>query len=371
MTNTSDWFSLTNIDEVDSPALVVYEDRVKENIKRLVNSIDDVTRLRPHVKTHKSSEVTKMMLEAGIKKFKCATIAEAEMLAQSGAQDILLAYQPIGPKVLRLVELTRLYPETKLSCLIDNYASASFISQIFQQDQKSIQVYIDLNVGMNRTGIGPADAFTLYEKCKALTGIKIVGLHAYDGHIRDEDYEARRKRSDDAFAHVTSLRDKIKDEFKQDLIIVAGGTPTYSIHSKRKVIECSPGTYVYWDKGYEQALREQNYLFAALVITRIISKPAENIICVDLGHKSIASENILSNRVFFLNAPDLEPIGHSEEHMVLKTKNDTEYNVGDVLYGVPYHICPTVALHDRVAAVENNKAISYWTTLARNRTITV
>jgi D-serine deaminase-like pyridoxal phosphate-dependent protein len=98
---SDDWYSIHSITAIDSPALIIYKDRVEENIRRLVASIDDVKRLRPHIKTHKSPEVSRMMLEAGIKKFKCATIAEAEMLAVSGAPDVLLAYQPVGPKAER------------------------------------------------------------------------------------------------------------------------------------------------------------------------------------------------------------------------------------------------------------------------------
>src|SRR5688572_21996037 len=101
------WYTFENIDELDSPSLVVYPDRIKENIRRMVASIEDITRLRPHIKTHKSAEVCRMMLAAGIKKFKCATIAEAEMLATAGAPDILLAYQPVGPKINRLLSLTK------------------------------------------------------------------------------------------------------------------------------------------------------------------------------------------------------------------------------------------------------------------------
>jgi D-serine deaminase-like pyridoxal phosphate-dependent protein len=117
-------------------------------------------------------------------------------------------------------------------------------------------------------------------------------------------------------------------------------------------------------------LPEQHYKFAALVVSRVISKPAEDIICIDLGHKAIASENPLNNRVYFLNAPELQPMGHSEEHMVLKCSGKT-YNVGDVLYGVPHHVCPTVALHDQVAVVERQKAATHWDTISRNRKITI
>src|SRR5688572_17988623 len=125
------WYEINNIETLDTPALVVYLDRVKKNIDTLVNSIDDKSRLRPHIKTHKSPEVSRLIMEAGVKKFKCATIAEAEMLARIEAPDVLLAYQPVGPKAKRLLALSQQYPNTKFSCLIDNDYSASELSKIF------------------------------------------------------------------------------------------------------------------------------------------------------------------------------------------------------------------------------------------------
>jgi D-serine deaminase-like pyridoxal phosphate-dependent protein len=369
--STEDWYRIENIATLDSPALVVYPDRVRQNITTLVNSIDDVTRLRPHVKTHKSNEVTRMMLAAGIKKFKCATIAEAEMLATEGAPDVLLAYQPVGPKGERLASLTERFPNTTWACLVDNLSTAQELSSVFEKAGSSINLFIDLNVGMNRTGIVPEEAATLFEKCLPLKGITITGLHAYDGHLRDTDMHVRTRRCDEAFARVTKLQEEVLQKHNRNLAIVAGGTPTFSIHSKRKAIECSPGTFIYWDKGYEQILQEQHYLHAALVITRVVSLPAENVICTDLGHKGIASENPLPNRVFFLNAPELEPVGHSEEHLVLKTAAGKSYRVGDVLYGVPYHVCPTVALYDTVSAVSGHRVSEHWTTASRKRKISV
>jgi D-threonine aldolase len=365
------WFEIQNIDTVDSPALLLYPDRIQQNIQTLVNTIDNVNRLRPHVKTHKSGEVSKMMLAAGIKKFKCATIAEAEMLGRVGAPDVLLSYQPVGPKADRLAALVKKFPTTKFSCLIDNPESAKHLSNVFSNQSVSIEVYIDLNVGMNRTGIVPEATLKLYTECKSLKGITIIGLHAYDGHLRDVDFSVRTKRCDDAFNKVEALQKTILEKEGRKLIIVAGGTPTYSIHCQRKEIECSPGTYIYWDKGYEQLLTEQNYLFAALVITRVISKPTEDTICIDLGHKSIASENPLANRVYFLNATDVVPTGHSEEHMTFKTSLENTFSVGDILYGVPYHVCPTVALHDEACVVKNNMIVERWEILSRNRKITV
>lgn len=365
------WYVVNNIEKIDSPALIVYPERARNNIRQVVSSVVDVERLRPHVKTHKSEMIVRMHLEEGISKFKCATIAEAEMLAEAGAKDILLAYQPVGPKQQRLLELSRKFSEVKFACLIDNVHTADSLSKVFHSASSTIGVFIDLNVGMNRTGLIPSEAFTLWKHISSLPGISLRGLHAYDGHIRDIDYNVRKKRSDEAFESVVALANKIRDTLNVFPEIIAGGTPTFSVHCKRDGIECSPGTYIYWDKGYEQILPEQNYLHAAVLVTRVISKPTANIICCDLGHKSVASENPLSQRIAFLNAPDLTPIGHSEEHMVFQTSEPDHYNVGDVLYGIPYHVCPTIALHERCYIAEEGSVTNEWATRSRDKKITI
>src|SRR5579859_2628786 len=142
-----EWYTIDNIGELDTPALVVYPARVRENIRNAVALAGDPTRLRPHVKTHKSPDVTRLLLEAGIRQFKCATIAEAEMLAIEGAPDVLLAYQPIGPKAKRLVELIRKYPKTKFSCLIDNEEAARSMAATFTAAGLTVPVWLDLNIG--------------------------------------------------------------------------------------------------------------------------------------------------------------------------------------------------------------------------------
>lgn len=366
-----DWFEIKNIDSIDTPSLALYPSRIQNNIDVLKSFVPDTKRLRPHIKTNKSPEVVGMLLDAGIEKFKCATIAEAEMLANAGAADVLLAYQPTGPKVDRLIELIKKFPAISFSCLVDNETSANIISEKSIEQNIIVPVWIDLNVGMNRTGIKPENAFTLSEKILKLKGVRLVGLHAYDGHLRDADLDTRTAKCNAAFQEVVDLRQKIREQLKTDINIVAGGSPTFPIHAKRGNVECSPGTFIFWDIGYGSILKEQPFQYAALVLTRIVSLPAEGILCLDLGHKSIASENPIANRVSFLNAPEVEPIGHSEEHLVVKTNQWKKYKVGDVLYGVPFHVCPTVALNDFAWVVEDGFALTKWSIVARRRQINI
>jgi len=364
---SENWFEIKNIKELDSPALVVFPERVKHNIQLAIDMISDVDRLRPHIKTNKSPDVAKLMLGAGITKFKCATIAEAEMLAQCDAPDVLLAYQPLGPKLNRFISLIKKYPSTKFSCLTDNISAANEQALAFSAENITVPIYFDLNVGMNRTGIAPDEnAVALFDHCKSLKGISVIGLHAYDGHIREVDFEAKKKKCDEAFALVEKLNEKLKLS-----TIIMGGSPAFSVHCKRKDIECSPGTFVYWDKGYTDLCPEQKFLPAIVLVTRVISLPSPNKICTDLGHKSVAAENEITRRVFFLNAEGLKPVGQSEEHLVLETNEGHPYKVGDVFYGLPYHVCPTVALYERVFTIENGKVTGEWKTVSRDRKISL
>jgi D-serine deaminase-like pyridoxal phosphate-dependent protein len=359
------------VEELDSPALAVFPDRVKENIRVLKNFVPDVTRLRPHVKTNKCAEVCALMMDAGIAKFKCATIAEAEMLAMIGAPDVLVAYQSVGPSKLRLIQLIQKFPSTKFSCLVDNEVTAKELASTANEHGVIVTIFLDLNVGMNRTGITPEKALPLFLFCKSLTGISPIGLHAYDGHNRDEDLSIRTVGADEGYARVEKLQKSILEQTGVSTTIVTSGNTTISIHAKRKNVECSPGTFIFWDYGYHKLFNEQPFVFAAVLVVRIISKPTEEIVCVDLGHKAVASENPLNNRVYFPNAPELVPISHSEEHLMLQAGKGNRYKVGDVLYGVPFHVCPTVALHETLTVVENNRVVGSWNVVARKRKISV
>ena len=202
MTNHDNWYQFQNIDEVDSPALLVYPKRVMGNIERLKKTVSSVDLLRPHVKTQKNIEATKLIISQGINKLKCATIAEAEMLGMCEAKDVLLAYQPLKAKFLRLLKVM----EAKYSCLVDNIHTAKMISDLFRSSSfyatnkaLTMPVCIDLNVGMNRTGIKPALAHDLYREILNFPSLEFMAFHAYDGHNRDMDVVERTAHCDRDF----------------------------------------------------------------------------------------------------------------------------------------------------------------------------
>ena len=327
-----DWYVISNVDRIDSPALAFYPDRISGNIELAKRIIGDTNRLRPHVKTNKAAEVSRMLLDAGIRKFKCATIAEAEMLGHINAPDVLLAYQPVGPKISRLLDLIKAYPATHYSCLVDQAENARAISALCEAGNITLDVFIDLNVGMNRTGVLPERAEALVDAILPLKSLQIIGLHGYDGHIHDAELSVRCQGADAAYALTERVFREISRKFAYPLVKVMGGTPTFPMYAKRKDCECSPGTFVFWDWGYGNAYPDMPFKVAALLITRVISVLDEHHVCVDLGYKAVASESPLP-RVFFLNHPEAKPISQSEEHLVLEVPDSRLYPLGSVFYG--------------------------------------
>lgn len=374
------WYELSDIAAVPSPALLVYRRRVEENIRRMVTLAGGAERLRPHLKTHKMPELLKLQVDMGITKFKCATVAEAEMAAGAGVSDLLLAYQPVGPAVQRVLQLLRRFPQVRFSVIADDQEVVRELSRATRKARvesgakhaiSRLEVLVDVDIGQHRTGIPPgAQARELYRLIASLPGLKPGGLHAYDGHISEPDPTRRAILCEQAFGPVAELREELERAGLELPRVVAGGTPTFPFHAKRGNVECSPGTCVFWDAGYSNKLRDLDFLPAALVVTRVVSKPVERRLCLDLGHKAIAAE-MPHPRVVFLNLEDAQPLAHSEEHLVVETSRSKEFKIGDCLYGLPWHICPTVALHSEAIVVENGVIAGVWKVTARERRLTI
>ena len=365
------WFAAENAEEILSPALLFYPDRIEENIRRMIAIAGDPARLRPHAKTHKTLEIAARQVSVGIKKFKAATISEAEMLAQAGADDVLLAMQPVGPNVRRLLDLIAGFSPTSFSAIVDDGDVAANLSREAGARGLRAGVFLDLDCGQHRTGVSPGEgAAKLYRFLAQQPGLYLRGLHAYDGHIHTTDPGQREQECETAFASVAALRDQLRALNLSVETIIAGGTPTFPFHARREDVECSPGTCVLWDFGSSSRFRDLDFLHAAVVLTRVISKPGKYRLCLDLGHKSIASENP-HPRVHFLNMPDAKAISHSEEHLVIESSAAAELDLGDCLYGLPWHICPTVALHSEATIVENGFGVAKWDVVARPRRLSI
>ncbi len=361
-----DWYQLKDSHKVESPSLLVYPERIQYNAELMVKMAKDPNRLRPHIKTHKMAEVIEIQLKLGITKFKCATISEAELLAKCKAPDILLAMQPVAAQLERFLQLIHKYPEVNFSTLVDNQQTHKEIHEATLKENIIIRLWLDLNNGMNRTGLYPGkEAETLYKSLQEDPFVDLKGLHVYDGHIHANDVDQRSIECNQDYKEVSTLIQNLENSGFPKPLVIAGGTPTFPIHEKRKQVELSPGTPLLWDKGYASNYKDLKFLTAAVLFTRIVSKPAKNLICFDLGHKSVASEMSLP-RVHFLKENGFRQISQSEEHLVVECETSDNYKIGDAFYVLPYHICPTVSKYPFAYTVINHEITGKWDVAARD-----
>ncbi len=367
-------YHLSNVADIASPALVFFPDIIRANIRAVIAQAGGVERLRPHVKTHKTAEVVQMQLLAGVTKHKCATIAEAEMLADAGAPDVLISYPMVGPNVGRFATLRQKFPGVRWSTAVDHPATLTPLAATATAG-RPVELYVDVNMGMDRTGIAIDRVAELYRQIAATPGLKAVGFHCYDGHVNQESHTDREAAVWAKLTPVLQLRAAIEAAGMPVPTLVCGGTPGFPVYATITDVpglECSPGTYVLHDHGYGSKYSDlPGVQPAAVLVTRVVSRPTANRVTLDCGNKSVAADPLLAKRVHLLDFPPHTPVTHSEEHYVVETPHAERFAPGDVVYAIPGHVCPTVALHRDALVAEGGRVVGSWKVTARDRKLTV
>ncbi len=359
-------------DDLLSPSLVIFAERVDRNLDSMLAIAKGAERLRPHMKTHKMPAMIRRLESLGIRKHKCATIAEAEMAARAGATDVLLAYPVVGPNLDRLARLVETYPETTFRATVDHARSAQLLSEAMAESGRNLATLVDLDVGMGRTGIDPNGAVGLASLVDRLANLTFDGLQGYDGQIRDLDPIERRRSVEPGLAIVVEVRDQLLKAGLPVNRLVLGGTPTFPIHAEVDLpgVECSPGTIVFHDAGYASKFPDLPFEPAAFLLTRVVSCPRPGRVCLDLGHKAVAADPV-GARLTLVDHPDATLVGQSEEHLVVEGPSIEPLVPGDLLWAIPTHICPTCALHSWAYVVERGVVVDRWVVGARDRVIGV
>ena len=354
-----------NSNQINSPSLLVYPSIIGDNIDSALKLISgENSILYPHVKSVKSKEPLYMAMERGIRSFKCSTMAEAELLGMVGAENALICYQLTKDKIEILAAMKSFYQGTSFATVIDNLDSAKMLYDHF--NGSDVEVYIDVDVGMHRTGLSINKVPDLVEKINQFKGFTILGIHSYDGHIHDPDQEVRKKDTEEIFQNLFELKDLVQTSLGRKIRLVLGGSPSFPFYAKKSDVSCSPGTFFFWDYGYGSAFPELPFKPAALILTRIISKPTLKTLCFDLGYKSVASDPP-QPRLFFMDIPKYDILSQYEEHLVISVPDASIYEVGEKFLAIPFHVCPTVNLYDQLAVIENNKFSGFWKVPARKK----
>jgi D-serine deaminase-like pyridoxal phosphate-dependent protein len=365
-------YAVSGLDDVITPALAIYPEVVASNIERTVALLgDNADRWRVHIKTAKLGYTVRMLVERGIRYFKCATTLELLVACQCGAADVLLAYPTMGANARRVREIAAKFPGVRISILAENE------EQVRQWQRSQLGIFIDINSGMNRTGIEEGHAEEVVKLARAISaaGLEFRGLHYYDGHHGGLQEPERTAAAHGGYDHLLKIVSAVEHAGMAVAELITAGTPTFpcalSYPGFRRagfVHRISPGTVVYCDATSQSQLPEEyGYRPAVLVLARVVSRPRVGVVTCDAGHKAVSADAGVPTCVI-VGHPELAPLSPSEEHLPIAVKQGDEGpQAGEVLYLLPRHVCPTVNNFDDALLIRNGVIESVEQVSARGR----
>lgn len=370
-------YPVTRPETIPSPSLLYFRAHIEHNIDAMLAVARRTERLRPHIKTFKTMGVVELLRRHGVRKYKCATVAEAEMLASGGITDVVLAYQPVGPNVGRVATLLGRFPELDLAVLVDCEQVIDALAAAVTRARgatisadRVLTVLVDVQTGLHRTGVDPDAVPPLVRRIARADGLFAGGLHYYDGENHQSDPTERQRAADAAYARIADVVRTVRADGFPVPRVILGGTPTFPCYARYDDVELSPGTCVIHDWGYASRLPDLPFTPAGLVLGRVVSRPGERRFTIDVGSKSIAADPP-GRRGLILGRERDSSLLQNEEHWVWETFDDPPA-LGEELLVVPTHICPTTALYEEALVVDADGSTGErWPITARRRTITI
>jgi len=365
-------YGVSNVEDVLTPALVLYPDLIAANIERTIELLGgDAGRWRVHIKTAKLGYTLRLLVARGVRNFKCATTLEMLVACQSGATDVLLAYPAMGANARRAREIAEQFPEVRISVLAENE------EQVRQWHKSRAGIFLDINPGMNRTGIEQSDAGRVVTLTHAIidAGLEFRGLHYYDGQYGGLAEPERTQAAHRGYDRLLGIVSELERSDMHVPEVITSGTPTFPCSLSFQGFRCrnfvhrvSPGTVVYCDATSLQELpREYGYRPAVLVMTRVVSHPRAGIVTCDAGHKVVSADAGVPT-CMVVGHPELTPLSPSEEHLPLAVaEGSVGPQIGSALFLLPRHICPTVNNFDDALLVRNGKVEAVENVSARGR----
>lgn len=365
-------YVIAGIEDVMTPALVIYPEMIAANIESTLKLLaGNADRWRVHIKTAKLGYTLRLLAERGVRNFKCATTLELQIACQSGATDVLYAYPAVGANARRAREIAEEFPDVRISVLAESD------EQVRQWRGGRVGIFLDINPGMNRTGIEQSEREQIVSLVRAIAdaGLRFRGLHYYDGqygNVAESERTRETHRGYDRLLEIVSELERCGISVPE---VITAGTPTFpcSLSYERFrggnfLHRVSPGTIVYCDAtSLQQLPAEYGYCAAALVVTRAVSHPHAGMVTCDAGHKAVSADAGVPTCVV-MGHPELTPLSPSEEHLPMAVAQAASRpQIGDVLYLVPRHVCPTVNNFDCALLVRDGKVEAVERVSARGR----
>lgn len=358
--------------ELSTPVLTVELDTLERNLTRVA----DLCRrqgvaLRPHTKTHKTPEVSRLQLAQGAVGLTVAKVGEAEVMASAGLDDILVAFPIMGAE--KLQRLARLARARRILVSLDSEAAAQELSHAAAAQDATIGVLVEFDAGAHRCGLDPGpDLVSLARTIDKLRGLKFRGLMSFFGNVWGTPDE-RRAEAERVAEHVARGLAAFRAEGMPVEIVSGGSTPSAEFaHLIPGLTEIRPGTYVYNDLNthYQGACALQDC--AVRVVATVVSTAVPGRAIIDAGSKTFSSDPLgsgpKSGYGYVVEAPDAPILKLNEEHGHLDiTKSRHQFHVGEVVTVIPNHVCATVNMHDEIVTLRRGEAVGCWKIAARGK----
>lgn len=366
MKNSINDFIGMPVHQIDTPALLVDQDALDHNINKMAQHFAETGKnLRPHTKSHKTPAIAHRQLEAGAIGITCAKLGEAEVMADAGIDDILIANEVIGPR--KIERLMRLAARCDIMVAVDHPANLDQLAQAASTYGVKPRILLEVNIGHNRCGLLPGpDLLDLARRAAVLTNLRFCGLMGYEGHVIDlEDAQQREDGARECIQRLVDARADLEKAGHQIEICSASGTGDYYISTAFDgITEVQAGSYALMDAAY--AKLELGFHNALTVLTTVVSRPSPTQVITDAGLKSVTPEHGLP---LVKGRQDLECHALSEEHGRLRSIDGhcADLSVGDLLEFIPGHGCTTINLHDELYAIRTGHLQAIWPVAARGK----
>jgi D-serine deaminase-like pyridoxal phosphate-dependent protein len=345
--------------QLDTPAVLVDLDVVESNLRAMADTAARAgLRLRPHVKTHKSLAMAARQLQRGAKGLCVATATEAEVFAQSDADDILLAYPLVG--VRKLARVSPLLRTGRLTLVTDSAEVTQGYKELGEHLEIQVPVLLEIDTGMNRSGCRPREAVKLAADIATDPHLRLRGIMTHAGHAHDCPELAGIERVARAEAAIMgAAREDLEAAGLPVEIVSAGSTITAPyLHSSDGITEIRPGTYIYADLRTRARWACDPESIAATCLATVVSHNDRRL-TIDAGNKTLT---LTTDGQFglghLLGRPDVHVERLSEEHGVLvQQAPDPALRVGGRVRILPIHVCAWMDLQAEVYGVRGDQVV--------------
>ena len=361
---------MTSIDELFTPSILVFEDRLQTNLQRMQSTCDEVgIDLRPHIKTHKLVPVARRQIDLGAKGLTCAKLGEAEAMLPSRVREIFVAHSLVDPRQApRIAALAEQLDELRLATTSEAHLEA--LIPLIHQVSRKLPVMLAIDTGLNREGVRALEsAQRMASKIDAEPLLELAGFYTHEGQFYGKDHSNRTTDVEALLTHICTVRDAINPA----LPVWPGCSVSATAITQQangRVQAVRPGAYVFGDLSLTQNADVMPWDHVALqVLATVVDKPTSDLALIDAGSKTFSSDRTREGiSALAADGRDIAVVAVNEEHGYVRGSDVAQLQVGEQLLFVPAHVCTVINLADQVRVIAADQTIrTTWPIDARGK----